>query len=336
MTRMRAIVTARLLYAFLFALAAAGCRRPPALHEVAVFDTPGWAHDVALDGDRLYVSDRQAGYHVYSRAPVSLLTSFTPVKDLISLDPNRGAPLAAARFEGLVALSPAGEPRGRLPLGDDIANAVAARGDFAYVAFGLHGLVVARVGPDGLQLVSSLPTRGWSHDVKLWGERALMADWDYGLRLVDIADAEHPRELAVVPTAATAIDIALGYAAGRPMAAVAEGHGGVALVDLGAAPDLHVVGRATLGLDPRAHPHPVVGGWVHGVAWSGNHVFVANWKRGLAVLDVSEPRWPRVVAQHGTPGTALGVAAEPSGGAGAITVYVADGEAGLRVFTFRP
>jgi len=335
MTRMRRIAPSIPL-AVLLALPVTGCRRPPSLHEIGAFDTPGWAHDVALDGDRFYISDRQAGYHVYSRAPVSRLASFIPVKDLISLDPHGGAPLAAARFEGLVALSPAGEARGRLPLGDDIANAVVARGALAYVAFGLHGLVIARIEPERLQLVSSLPTRGWSHDVKLWGERALVADWDYGLRLVDVAQPEHPRELAVVPTAATAIDIALGSSGGRPMAAVAEGHGGVSLVELGDPPRLRVVGRATLGLDPSAHPHPVVGGWAHGVAWSGSYVFVANWKRGLAVLDVSDPRWPRVVAQSSTPGTALGVAAEPAGSGSDITVYLADGEAGLRILTFRP
>ena len=291
---------------------------------------------MALEGDRVYVSDRQGGYHVYPRAPAAgPLASAAPVKDVISLAPCGGAPLVAARFEGLVRVSPDGLVRARLELGEDIANSVATRGDLAYVAFGLHGLVVARVEPDRLRLVASLASPGWSHDVKLWGERALLADWRYGLRLVDVREPKQPREIAVVPTAATAIAIALGTAGGRPMAAVAEGHAGVSLVDLGDPARPRVAGRASLGLDARDPPHPERGGWAHGVAWAGRYVFVANWKRGLAVVDVADAHAPRVVAERATSGTSLGVAAVPEADA-SFTVYLADGEAGLRVLVFRP
>ena len=90
-----------------------------------------------------------------------------------------------------------------------------------------------------------------------------------------------------------------------------------------------------IGLDPRDPPHPERGGWAHGVAWAGRYVFVANWKRGLAVVDVADAHAPRVVAERATSGTSLGVAAVPEADS-SFTVYLADGEAGLRVLVFRP
>jgi len=47
-------------------------------------------------------------------------------------------------------------------------------------------------------------------------------------------------------------------------------------------------------LNPADRPHPESGGWVHGVAWSARHIFAANWKRGLAILDAADLHHPRL------------------------------------------
>ena len=62
---------------------------------------------------------------------------------------------------------------------------------------------------------------------------------------------------------------------------------------------------------------------------------MANWKRGLAVLNIADPQKPRLVAEQAFEGTALGVAARP-GPDENIDVYLADGEAGLRILRFKP
>jgi hypothetical protein len=305
------------------------------IEETARFDTPGWAHDVALTDNKIYVSDRQAGLLVFRRDQG--LTSpqvFTPVADVISLAPGVDGLLLAARFEGLVQMAPDGAVLGRLAFENEIANYVSARGDLAFVAFGLHGLVVAQPGKDGIRQIAGLASPGWSHDVKLWREHALLADWNYGLRIVDIRAPEKPVEIAVVPTPATAIALALGNSSdGRPMTAVAEGHGGVSLVDLSDPAQPRVIARHSLGLNPGDRAHPESGGWAHGVAWSGRYVFVANWKRGLTVLDVDDLQKPRIAAEYHTSGTALAVQAE-SAPDGSITVFLADGEAGLLQLQF--
>lgn len=312
---------------------AAGSR--PAIEEVARYDTAGWAHDVSLENGRLYVSDRQGGYLIFDRAlGWGRPQVYHPVKDVISLAPHSGRPLLAARFEGLVLASEEGKVAGSHANGD-IANAAVSSGDLAFAAYGLHGLVVAVLREDGLKILAELPTPGWSHDVRLWENRALLADWNYGLRVVDVSLPDQPCEIGVLPTAATAISIALGQSHDRTMAAVAEGHAGVSIAAFDDAGHPVRIGRHGLGLDPAAAPHPETGGWAHGVAWCGDYLFVADWKRGLEVLDVRDPSRPEPVLRFPTTGTSLGVKAEAAPD-GTILVFLADGEDGLRVLRFHP
>ncbi len=306
-------------------------RGTPELVETGSCDTPGWAHDVVPDAGKVYVADRQGGLLVFERSvPLKPPAILTPVEDVISLSPNGGNPLLAARFEGVVLVSPDGRVRGRVSNGD-IANAVATCGELAFAAYGKHGLVVARIDRAGIRVIGELPTPGWSHDVKLWEGRALLADWDYGLRVVDIRDPERPREISTLPTPATAISIAIDRT--RRIVAIAEGHGGVSLAELSATGSPRLLSRHPLGLNPADLPHPEEGGWAHSVAWCGRYLLIANWKRGLALLDTRDPGEPHLVLEKDTGGTALGVAVEPGAG-GTSEVYLADGESGLCVFRF--
>jgi hypothetical protein len=328
---MRRIFRAAIPAIFLLAFAGScSHRRQPAVEEIAHYNTPGWAHDVTLDEKLLYVSDRQGGIVLFdrSRGWTDPVVS-APVRDVISLAANLGRPVLAARYEGLVLTSAEGKVRARLAFGD-IANAAVARGDLVFAAYGANGLVIARIGPADLQIVAQLKTPGWSHDVKLWGNRVLLADWNYGLRVVDVSNPEMPVESGVLETQATAISVSVQEWHGKTLAALAEGHAGVSLVEF------DVAGRPTrlshhgLGLRTADAPHPETGGWAHGVALCGDYLFVANWKRGLEVLDVRDPRNPVLVSELPTRGTSLGVKAEAAAD-GTVLVFLADGEDGLRV-----
>jgi hypothetical protein len=314
---------------------AGACNRSPEMREIVTIDTAGWAHDLGFMGDFLYVSDRQGGFAIFDRrdfrVPPKILA---PVNDVISLSPNSGTPVVAARFDGLVLVSSSGQVLDRHVYVEDIANAVESRAGIAYAAYGLHGLVIARIEGSKLRLISDLPTRGWSHNVRLSGNRALMADWDYGLRVVDIHDPRTPVETGVLPTSATTIALDLRERDGTLLAAIAEGHAGVSIAAINAGGHPALLSRVDLGLRPTDTPHPESGGWVHGVAWGGRYIFAANWKRGLAVIDAENIRAPRVILEYPTPGTALAVAAQQHPD-GAITVYLADGESGLHVYRFQ-
>ncbi len=318
------------------AIFAGACTRHRAIEfsEVVSIDTAGWAHDIALDREALYVSDRQGGFVVWQRPwDWGRPMIHKPVEDVISLAPNSGSPVLASRFEGLVLVAADGSVRARYSNGD-IANAVATRGDVAFAAYGLHGLVIAKMAGDGIHLLAELSTRGWSHDVKLSGDQALLADWQYGLRVVDVRDPTRPAEIAVLSTPATAIAVSVREFGGRRTAAIAEGHAGISIAELDDSGNPRLLGRNGLGLNPGDQPHPESGGWAHGVAWSDRHVFVANWKRGLAVLNATRPDNPQVIREIPTSGTALGVKSERQSD-GSWLIFLADGESGLRVFHFR-
>jgi hypothetical protein len=301
--------------------------------EIAATDTAGWAHDVALEDGKLYVSDRQGGFLVFQRSrDWGRPKAYNPVSDVISLAPNSGWPILASRFEGLVVVSDGGRVQARYANGDT-ANAVATRGDLAFAAYGLHGLVVARLARESIQVLAELPTPGWSHDVKLSGDQAVLADWTYGLRLVDIHDPARPVETAALASPATTIAVSIRESGGRRVVAVADGHAGVALVGLDDSGHPHLMGRNRLGLHPDDQPHPESGGWAHSVAWCGRYVFVANWKHGLAMLDAADLSNPRLIREIPTGGTALGVKTEQQPD-GSWLVFLADGEAGLKVYRF--
>jgi hypothetical protein len=318
--------------ALLLLAASLGCAcSVPQISLVAATDTAGWAHDVVLEGSRLYLSDRQGGFLVFSHSPEwKEAARFIPVSDVISLAPHSGEPLLASRFEGLVLVGADGRVKARLSNGD-IANSVATRGDLAFAAYGLHGLVIVRISEDNLKVVGELATPGWSHDVQLSGDQALLADWKYGLRVVDIHNPETPTEVGVLPSEATTIHVAVRQSGGTRIAAIADGHGGIAFAELTPSGCPRLLGRIGLGLNPSDEPHPESGGWVHSVAWAGHYVAAANWKRGLALLDAQDPRNPRLICEIPAGGTALGVTTEPQPD-GSWLVFLADGEAGLKVY----
>ena len=328
---------------FFFALSlaimfVAACRQGPeaVIEQIGYYDTSGWSHEIALEGDTVWLSDREGGFLRFEGASGwKPKIQRAPVEDVIALAPCPDGALLAARFEGLVLVSRNGDVLSRLSLGN-IANAVSIRGNLAFAAHGSNGIVVARIENGGLKKISHLSSPGWSHDVELWENLAVMADWDYGLRLVDIHNPGAPVEVGVFPTSTTTIAAVVGeLSAGRRVAAVAEGHSGIALVDLSEARLPKLIARHTLGLNPGDPPHPKTGGWAHGIAWSHPYLFVANWKRGLAVLNIADLKKPRLVAEANFEGTALGVGVQP-GPDGNIHVYLADGEAGLRILRFKP
>jgi hypothetical protein len=306
--------------------------KPVQIEQLWHSKTSGWAHDVALEGSDLYVSDRQGGFAVFDRS-WKRIRSFVPVRDVISLAPNSGMPVLASRFEGLVLLSQTEQVLDRYSNGD-IANAVQIRGDLLFAAYGAHGLVIAQVGQNHIRAISASPTSGWSHDLRLSRSQAFIADWDRGLRTVDIRDPAYPVEVSLFPSKATTISLDIRESANERIAAIAEGNAGVTLASLDQAGRPSLLSRNFLGLNPAHATHPQSGGWVHGVAWAGHYLLVANWKRGLAVLDASDLRNPKLVQEARVGGTALAAKAfrQPDE---SYLIFLADGESGLWVFRLR-
>jgi hypothetical protein len=310
-------------------------RESKGLHEIYRFASSGWTHDVALAGNSIYISDREGGFSVFNRAQdYKRMRHTVPIRDVISLAPNSGMPVLASGIEGLVLLSASGQITGRY-VTKSIFNAVEVRENIAFAANGEQGLVIARLTQGQVQKIASLPSRGWSHDLRLSRDQALMADWHCGLRVVDIRDPEKPVELSSLPSPATCISLSVRESGDERMLALAEGNAGITVARLDSKGRLSLIGRNYLGLNPGDPTHPKSGGWVHGVAWAGRYLFAANWRRGLAVLDIQNPQNPKLVLEVPTKETSLAVETEQQAD-GSYLVFLADGGSGLRIFRFEP
>jgi hypothetical protein len=141
------------------------------------------------------------------------------------------------------------------------------------------------------------------------GSYAYVADYDEGLRVIDISDPAAPVEIAVVNTPG----YVLGVAVAGGYAYVANDEAGLRVIDISS---------------PSA---PVEVGFVdtpgraYGVAVSRGHAYVADYNQGLRVIDVSTPSAPIEVGFLDTPGNALSVTILGH------YAYVADYGQGLRV-----
>jgi hypothetical protein len=136
-----------------------------------------------------------------------------------------------------------------------------------------------------------------------------VADYDGGLRVVDVSDPANPTELGFYDAPGHAYGV---YVSGST-AYVAHYDGGLRVVDVS---------------DP-ANPTEVgyydTPGNAEGVYVSGSTAYLAGAYRGLRVVDVSDPANPAEVGYYDTPGNAEGVYVSGS------TAYVADYDGGLRV-----
>ena len=131
------------------------------------------------------------------------------------------------------------------------------------------------------------------------------------MRVISVADPEHPEELGYYDTFGTAMDVAVS----GDYAYVAEGRSGLRVISVAA---------------PR-HPEEVGyydTGYAYGVAVSGDYAYVADNESGLRVISVADPEHPEEVGYYDTPGSALGVALSEDG-----LIWVAD-KTNLGIYRF--
>ena len=190
-----------------------------------------------------------------------------------------------------------------------VTRAVAVQGNYAYIGEGPRLTVLDISNPALPTVVGKTPllpdvVRG----VAVAGDYAYVADWDAGLRVVDVSDLAHPTEVGYYDTPGSAEDVAVagGYAY------VADEDAGLRVIDVG---------------DP-AHPTEVGYYDTPGHAWdvvvAGHYAYVAD-DDGLRIIDVSDPTMPTEAGFHDTPWKAIGVAVTDN------YIYVADGYSGLRI-----
>jgi len=170
--------------------------------------------------------------------------------------------------------------------------AVRLEGTRAWLAAGAQGVVLADLSdPADPRLVWQVDVVGRVREVLPLGERVLLAENRHGLNVYDLSDPERPRRTASVSTRSEVRALALE----GDLLATAEELAGVRLFDV-RSPD---------------HPRELALVDVEGardVAFVGNHLLVAAGRRGVVVVDASEPRSPEIVGEVAPARSAVSVA----------------------------
>ena len=194
---------------------------------------------------------------------------------------------------------------------------VKVAGHYAYVAFGLAGLVVIDAShPAHPVRVGGLETSGdvGASGVAVSGNHAYVADQSAGLQVIDVSDPAHCVRVGGYVTDDYAISVALS----GHYACVASASTGLQVIDVSA--PSHCV---------RAGSYDT-GGFAWDVAVAGHHAYVTDFETGLHIIDVSHPTNCVRVGGHATDATARGVAVVAN------RIYLANGEAGLVVLPTLP
>lgn len=288
---------------------------------ISLAASPGYAAQIAVAGDHLYVADYHSGLRI-----ISLATPAVPVEvgyldkawspAAVSLHGNHV--YVAAGGDGLVIIE-ARSPTdhrvvGVLDTPGEFVNLAVTR-EFAFVADTRYGLrVISITNPAAPALAGSLATPYGAVDVVVQGRIAYVKSRNGSLRVIDVRDPTHPVEVGHLDL----VDNPWGglFVAGRYVywTYTVTNPVGLLVIDVGNPSSPVVVGRLdTVGA-------------TEGVVVAGRYAYIADGAGGLRIADVSDPRRPMEVGHHDMFGSAMAVALNEE------FVYVADVIGVVRVF----
>ncbi len=333
--------------------------------EVGAYDTPGYAYGVAVVGSTAYLADGWKGLRVINVSnptqPKEIGAVETSVQALDVVVKGTIAYVADAA-SGLRAIDVTGsnEPTelGLYKVSGGHVKDVAVDGGTAYVVDRNWGLRVVDVSDS-----KTLTQIGFYGPMKSVEAVAVLGDYAYvgaaySLRVVDISDPVHPKEVRIYDTQGgwvsdvvvngkyAYISICYGSynlhildisdpANPKMIGGIPSGTGGMYREIAVAGQIVYVADEWGLRLisvsDPKA---PKQIGYINlvdngqppvGIAVSGTIAYLAGSYGGVAIVDVSDPFNPKLVGSYDTPGTTQGMAVAGN------RAYAADSQSGLRI-----
>ncbi|MGD8413889.1 MAG: hypothetical protein PVF33_06640, partial [Candidatus Latescibacterota bacterium] len=287
------------------------------IDSVSVYNSPGLAYGVTVEGSYAYIADRDSGLQVVDittpESPVLVGSYDTPdIAFRIALDGNLA--YVADHSSGVQVIDVT-NPYSPVLIGSydtpHTAFDVAIAGNYACIADEHTGLLVLDITrPDSLVLAGSYDTPGSAYGVAIAGNHAYVADGQFGVHVFDINRPESPTLVGTCDTPGLAFNVNI---TGR-YAYVADQASGLQVIDI-SNPNLPVL----------VGSYDTPGG-SFAVSVAGNYAYLADQNSGLLVVDVSVPEVPVLAGSYDTPGVSVGIAVADG------YTYVADDASGLRVF----
>ncbi|HOX24245.1 MAG TPA: FlgD immunoglobulin-like domain containing protein [Candidatus Krumholzibacteria bacterium] len=272
---------------------------------IASLPTMGFACDVALVADHLYVANAGlTGGTISGLEVVDVSDPDQPeiVAAVITGEWAEGVAVAnqrafiANRHSGLQVVDVT-DPHSPQLVGAVAVGplwGVAVDGDRVYAAGSNWMLHVIEIGcGENAPLLGSVGMPDSVYGLALMGKHAVVADRVSGVEIVDVSDPHAPAIVAHVD-----LFWSLGAAVAGEYAYVTADYGPRRLYVIDLADPLQplVVGAALLA------------DWAFGVAVDGGYAYVADSAAGLDIVDITDPSTPHVVGVVDTPGSAYAVA----------------------------
>lgn len=293
---------------------------PAAPVEATQLAAPNITLDVAFDGHYAFLANESGGLRVVdvadAAAPVEV-ASLTTLGRAYSIAINDHR--AYVGMDGGLRVVDVTDPLHPALVGsaDQTGTAwdIVVAGDLAFVANGSYGpglLVYSVADPTHPVLAGSLPPfAGTAFRVAVAGTRALVADLNEGLHVVDVSVPAAPVQTGLIAFPSAAWSVAVSGA----FAYVCDGDGTVHVLDVADPTPPAEVG--SVALDESTED----------LAIDGAFLYASYGDRGIAVVSLAQPARPEVVGRADTPGQTRGLVA--AGG----LLAVADFEQGVALFS---
>jgi hypothetical protein len=179
-------------------------------------------------------------------------------------------------------------------------------GDYAYLADLSEGLQILDISDLGNpHLVGNYKPKGKTFALHVSGQYAYTTDNEQGFQILDISDRKSPKLVGSADIAGYDIVTSDGYAY--------LAYGNLAILDI-----RNPIAPQIIAEDIQTP------GQVVSVQWQNDYIYAADLEGGLAILDVSDVRNPRVIGRQNTAGQAFDVAIQGD------YAYIADGYGGLQ------
>lgn len=175
---------------------------------------------------------------------------------------------------------------------DSIESLFTNDSGYLFAACGSGGLQILDISDlTNLEQTGSYDTLGFSEDVYVTGNYAILADGPNGVQIFDISDPQEPEWVSEAYPLAYVYDVEVS----GTTAFAAAGASGILVIDLS---------------DPE-HPQEIklldMSGFVYGLAISENKMYSANSWGGVGIVDISDPHDPQVVDSIETDGWVMSV-----------------------------
>lgn len=267
-----------------------------------IYDTPGEALGVAVNGSYAYVGDSSFGLRVLNvsnPASPSLVSTYDTLGSAGRVAMSGNLALVADRTDGLLAIdvSNPAAPSQAWACASGNVGGLAASGTTVYaacseddrsIAYALHALDTS--DPESVVHTGScaIPSSG---RIELLGNYAWVAGYSRGLLVADITVPASPVLMATFDTSGTAKDAAFF----DHYACVADGDSGIQIIDV-----TNPAAPAQVGVYNTV-------GFAYAVAVSGDCAFVADGSKGLQIISLANPAVPTLIGSYQTASNAYDI-----------------------------